>query len=484
MKERLKKIIEQGGEAARSNPVELIICLFSCVINCLLYEKVITGWEGLIFYFPVLFIISYTLNQFISTKFINWFYAMSGLLVIPFFWSVKPEDPYFYLTTLGIIIGIYFISGGQRENTSFVESVLRFMRSSLFAGVLAGIAMLLTISIYFSIKYIFEIWETGDDRFFVYASQIVFVVGFPLLFLYFHHDKKDSFTSNKLTEVLLNYVLSPALLIYTVILYLYFIKIAVTWSLPKGNVALIVIFFSIGLFALKGCIPLAKKCPYRWFYNRASWMVLPAQIMFWVGTVYRINEYCFTEARVYLVAAGVVITATTFLFFSKRWGRYLYVVTLAVGLFALITYIPGITAEDIGRISQEKRGPEVKEAPEPAVNTDIILNERISLAGYQTLDRVYAFNDSSAMYLRLGKDSVSLYKSGNVLIYQESKKEFLNKQLAKAGLTHLDTIPKISYSTLLKVELDSALLVLDRLNLYHDSIYTISYAEGGYYLHK
>jgi len=424
------------------------------------------------------------LNQFRFNKFINWFYAASGLLVIPLVWSKIPEEPYFYLVTLGVTLGIYFISSGQRENTPFVESVLRFMRSVLFSGVLAGITMLLLISIYFSIKYIFEIWETGDERFFTYAACIVFIVEFPLLFLYFHHDKKDAFTSNKLTEMLLNYVLTPALLVYTVILYLYFVKITILWSLPKGNVALIVLFFSIALFALKGCVPMAIKCPYHWFYNRASWLVLPAQIMFWIGTVYRINEYGFTEARVYLVMAGVVITATTFMFFSNRWGRYLYVIALAVGLFGIVTYIPDITASDIGRMSQERRGPDLNETPELAENVDIILNERISLVGYQTLDRVHAFNDSSAMYLRFGKDSVSLYKSGNILIYQDSKKQFFNKQLEKAGLTHSDTIPKASYSTLLKVELDSALLVLDRLNLYHDSIYTITYMEGGYYLRK
>jgi len=40
MKEHLQKITEQGREAVRSNPVELIICLFSCVMSCMVYEKV------------------------------------------------------------------------------------------------------------------------------------------------------------------------------------------------------------------------------------------------------------------------------------------------------------------------------------------------------------------------------------------------------------------------------------------------------------
>lgn len=490
MKEHLLKIAEQGREAVRSNPVELIICLFSSVMSCLVYEKVITGWEGLAYYFPVFFFISYTLNQFRSNKFINWFYAASGLLVIPLVWSKIPEEPYFYLVTLGVTLGIYFISSGQRENTPFVESVLRFMRSVLFSGVLAGITMLLLISIYSSIKYIFEIWETGDDRFFTYAACIVFIVEFPLLFLYFHHDKKDAFTSNKLTEMLLNYVLTPALLVYTVILYLYFVKITILWSLPKGNVALIVIFFSIALFALKGCVPMAIKCPYHWFYNRASWLVLPAQIMFWIGTLYRINEYGFTEARIYLVMAGVVITATTFMFFSNRWGRYLYVITLAVGLFGIVTYIPGITASDLGRMSQERRGPEELKEPAPSFSTEIGLKETIAIDGYKTIDKVYTFKrilnekDSSIMYISYGKDSLWLYKKGNELVYSESNKVFLEKQLAKAGLTHSDSITSENGAAMMKVDLDSAQLVLQRLYLLHDSGYSITYIDAAFYMHK
>jgi hypothetical protein len=235
---------------------------------------------------------------------------------------------------------------------------------------------------------------------------------------------------------------------------------------------------------------MAIKCPYHWFYNRASWLVLPAQIMFWIGTVYRINEYGFTEARVYLVMAGVVITATTFMFFSNRWGRYPYVIALAVGLFGIVTYIPGITASDIGRMSQERRGPEELKEPAASFNTEIGLKETIAIDGYKTIDKVYTLKrilnerDSTIMYMSLGKDSLWLYKKGNELIYSESNKVFLEKQLAKAGLTHSDSITSENGSAMLKVDLDSAQLVLQRLYLLHDSGYTITYIDAAFYIHK
>ena len=106
MKERIAKVFEQVGLAVRSNPVELIICLFGFVICCLTYEKVVTGWEGLPYYLPVFFLISYTLNQLSSYKFVSWIYGMSGLLVLPLVWSSEPREPWFYLISLGAEFGI------------------------------------------------------------------------------------------------------------------------------------------------------------------------------------------------------------------------------------------------------------------------------------------------------------------------------------------------------------------------------------------
>ena len=48
MKERIAKVFEQVGLAVRSNPVELIICLFGFIICCLTYEMliIVTGKIG------------------------------------------------------------------------------------------------------------------------------------------------------------------------------------------------------------------------------------------------------------------------------------------------------------------------------------------------------------------------------------------------------------------------------------------------------
>jgi len=287
--------------------------------------------------------------------------------------------------------------------------------------------------------------------------------------------------------------LSPVLLVYTAILYIYFVKIAVLWSLPKGGVALIVIFFSIALFVLKGCIPFVRKSYYAWFYNRASWIVLPALVMFWIGTVYRISQYGFTEDRVYLVVTGVVISLTTLLFFTQKWGRYLYVVTLIVVLFSTFTYIPGITAKDIEVFSQKDRVQ--NEVPEVKLPDNVFLkwDETVPTDSFRTVDIVNTVHmdypkdyeiDSTRVNLNFDLDSISLFDKDKMLLFSMPTRDFLNKQLMKCGLTHNDTIDAKDGKGLLKVELDSMILILDNMVLSRDSLYRIENIEGGLLLKK
>lgn len=68
------------------------------------------------------------------------------------------------------------------------------------------------------------------------------------------------------------------------------------------------------------------------------------------------------------------------------------------------------------------------------------------------------------------------------MLYSFNLDSLLSVQMKKAGLTHSDSIPKSSYSSLLKIELDSAMLVLGELRLRHDSVYKISNITPEFYL--
>ena len=430
-------------------------------------------------YYPVVFLFTYTLNRLLKRGMGRWAYYLSPLLWIPFY--LLPEQPLFTTTyaVSWLLIQLFYLSSGwERDNKRFLEGGFAYLRSLFFAGGFSVVTWLLTGSIYKSIFYIFDLgYGDGFARLMAYTGYGVFLVLFPFLFLLFNRRKETGWEGfGKLFGILLNYVLSPALLVYAAILYLYFVKITLTWSLPKGGVAAISVGFIIAAFLLRGSQAFVERRMYDWFYRHASLWTLPALAMFWVATAYRVAQYGFTEPRVYLVVVGLILTATVLLFLTRRWGRYLYVACLTIGLFGVVTYIPGITAKDIERVSQKARGnyPERERTEETYIYISSDLP--IDIQGYGTL--VDLRNQTHP------NDTLTVYDA-DTLVYREAYDVLLEKQLEKVGLSRSsDSIPESVYPDLLRIDLDSSAIILESLNLKRDSLYHVSYMRGAYYLKR
>lgn len=247
MKKKIEALLKRLQIAVRHNPAEVVLSVLFCCFGCALYE---TSWARLavvVYYFPVLFLITCTLNSMTEGSRWRFAYYLSVLFFIPFFWKEKDFWSVFYWVTLVVVQLLYLVCDWRRDNDRFVRKGLCYLRAMLSAGLLAGVAWLLSISIYYSIQYIFEIWQYGERRFMAYSSSIAFAGILPLLFLLFNREKEEEEGVNKLFDVLLNYVLSPALLIYAVILYLYFVKVAVLVVLAQRCGALYVRYVYFGL---------------------------------------------------------------------------------------------------------------------------------------------------------------------------------------------------------------------------------------------
>lgn len=493
MKKKIEAMIARLRLAIRQHPVEVLLSVVFGLMGCFHFES---GYEyefleGPLVYFPVLFLITYTLNGLTLQRRCRWLYFLSVLFCLPFFWwtMTRVWTPV-YLVSLVVVQLFYLVSGWKKDNNEFVRVALRYLKAMLSAGLLAGIAYLLAISIYVSIQYIFEIWGQSDRRFYTEAAFLLFMCGMPLLFLMFNQEKEEKEeSSNRLFEVLLNYVLSPALLIYAVILYLYFIKVAVLWSLPKGAVAYIVVSFVSAAFILKGCQVFLLKRYYDWFYKHASLVVMPTLVMYWIGVYYRINQYGFTEPRVYLVIVGLILSGLVVLFFTKRWGRYLYVSCLAIVLLSVVTYIPGITAKDIERVSQTKRDnyPPKEKTYDYRSYIEIEDGTPIDISGYHTLVPIVGYKSPNRMWTTIERDSFYIFNKEEGLVYSESLSLFWDNQLTKAGVNSYDTIPREAFPILLEFNMDSTKLIFQTISLYRkspDSAYKVSYVTPAYYLKK
>ena len=230
-----------------------------------------------------------------------------------------------YPVTLVVCALTVLASDWQSDNERFVERALRYVYDLLSALLLALTAFLALMAIFHSIVYIFNIFTGISSGFTTYAAMSAFVLLAPVCFLAFNRtsDREQGVRPNPFFDVLLNYVLSPTVLIYTAILYLYFAMIVLRWELPKGGIAYLVFGYAIVATVLRACQPMLLRRMYDWYYGRFSLIALPALAMFWTGVGYRVQQYGFTQDRVYLAVCGAIMTVTILLFFSRRSGRYL-----------------------------------------------------------------------------------------------------------------------------------------------------------------
>ena len=356
--QKIRIFIGKLGETLRLAPAEIFTTVYAFVTFTLAYEKVSPIQEEYIALAPLIFVLSFILNRLCRGKW-RLIYYLSPLVYVLFIktdlkdWITSTE----YIIALLICPLAVILSDWIKENKRFAERIIRYLVDWVAAGLLALVAYLLVNAIVYSFGYIFDLNIPAKFSFYAFLSASILLT--PLCFLTFNRQSEQTpdrpIPGNSFLDILARYVLTPAAWIYTIILYLYFVRIAITWSLPRGGIAYLVFGFILFATILKALQPLLQKQPCKWFYERFSLISLPALIMFWIGVGYRINQYGLTEDRIYLIVCGVIMTLTIGLFFSHRWGRYLYATLSAVVLLALFTYIPGIRAGQLGLLSQNLR---------------------------------------------------------------------------------------------------------------------------------
>ena len=286
----------------------------------------------------------------------RWAYLASFFLFLPLMaLDLKP-----FLWTYGfgftyVLTAILLIVGNRRmDNRPFAAHALHVVTQLFFGLLITGILNLAVMAIVVSFFYIFGIEE--PKHLYEHISQFIWFVLAPQVCCTLIRQNEDEVTEPfKVLRIILNFILSPAVIIYTVILYTYFIKIVFKWDLPKGGVAWMVMgFITVALVGRVAQSILSQRY-YDWFYNRFTLIAIPPLIMYWIGSIYRIRLYSFTESRFYLMVAGVLMTLFVLMLWKKRTRRYQLMALIFGAAIILFTYIPGISAKSIGLSCQKQR---------------------------------------------------------------------------------------------------------------------------------
>lgn len=361
LRERMRELREGFVTTARRHPIELLLLLALTVtlVVCLESGKepngprlLVTGWGALLLL---------VVNRLAGHSVWRRIYWVAWVPLMPlFFWPGLPEwvESAQAIITFALLTPLALLASRRAvANDRFVADALVYLQAALLAMLFAYVAYGLFEATLWSAAYIFGFSEArwvvhlSTDLFFVVQCFVV-----PTLFLMMIDRWTEArLGSSRVLELLVNWIITPAVVIYAAILYLYLLKILVTWSLPEGGVAYLVFGFTMTALAVKALrLPFARRT-FDWFYDRFSLVALPIVALFWVGVARRVGEYGLTEPRIYLLVCGAVMTACILLFLSRRTGRYLWVVLFAMAAFAAVAYIPALDPSRAALRSQSLR---------------------------------------------------------------------------------------------------------------------------------
>ena len=361
MNTKLKSLLQQLLQSPRRFPVELALGVVFFIIavwdsensewnvKTAQYESAVNG--DILLLFVPLMALTFWLHR------VNrWAYYASFFLFLPLMaLNLKP-----FLWTYGfaftyVLAAILLIIGYKKmDNRSFAAHALHVATQMFFGLLISGILNIAVIAIVASFFYIFGIEESR--HFYEHIYQFIWFVLAPQVCCTLIRQNEDEVAEPfKILRLILNFILSPAVIIYTVILYTYFIKIAFEWDLPKGGVAWMVMgFITVALIGHVAQSILSQRY-YDGFYRWFTLIAIPPLIMYWIGSIYRIRLYSFTESRFYLMVAGVLMTLFVLMLFRTRTRRYQLMALIFGAAIILFTYIPGISAKSIGLRCQKQR---------------------------------------------------------------------------------------------------------------------------------
>ncbi len=238
-----------------------------------------------------------------------------------------------------------------------------FLASSFYIALIyAGIALALSATQLL-------IFAELSPKFYLLFFFLLVGVFHPIFFLSSSPSEPETINSEGTLLTLQRiqqWILSPLVIVYLSILYLYLGKIVVTATLPKGWVSIwILLFCCIGVLNwLLGQYFKSEKSS-RWTItsNAFFWYIIPLIVLLWIAIGYRLLEYGLTETRAIVVYLALFLSLITvyFGFFPKTKLMALPLTLLIIAL--LFEHGGPISARSLSFQSQLNQWNKIKNQP-------------------------------------------------------------------------------------------------------------------------
>ncbi|MBS6669551.1 MAG: DUF4153 domain-containing protein [Haemophilus parainfluenzae] len=302
---------------------------------------------------PMLFIFVYLSRPYSWYRF-SWIVPLVALAII----GMTNDSAEFYLTSpkfwganfiaLLVLLGFPF----EKNNQGFTY---RNFTNLFHLGLATAVWLLvfgLVAAILFTIKTLFNVEFSDSFYEHIYTSLGIFTL--PLFFLVFQQRQaKSEMTLNRIFEILVNFVLAPALMIFTVLLYAYVVQIIFEGVLPKGmlaNITLPYLLGGLGVYALRS---ICAKARWETFFKFYPYLAIVPIVLLWLAIDRRISAYAWTEQRIYLVALTTAITIACAILTVPKIRQYRLISAVVMVAIFSMTWV--VKPKEIAYQSQTER---------------------------------------------------------------------------------------------------------------------------------
>ncbi|MBV7274261.1 DUF4153 domain-containing protein [Clostridiaceae bacterium UIB06] len=289
-------------------------------------------------------------------------YYLSGilLLIVYYFLFLKTMDMLPITRYIAVSASLYlaFLFIPYLLKREQFEMYIIVVFTSFFVTMIYSIVLYSGLSaILFTIDKLLGIRILG--KIYYYTWLFVIFIFFLLYFLSQIPDNNEKIITKsypKLLRILILYIIMPLLTTYTIILYIYFGKIAVTAQWPVGIVSHLVLWYSIIVtIVLFFITPIKSENSWSSIFLKLSpKIILPPIIMMFISIGIRINAYGVTERRYFVAILGIwLFFIMIYLSFTKRPENIIIPTTLSIVI--LISVFGPQSSYEISKMSQNSR---------------------------------------------------------------------------------------------------------------------------------
>ena len=249
---------------------------------------------------------------------------------------------------LFVVAFVLLLSDGfLKENESFVRAALRKLLNLALAAIVALVFLLVCVLVFNGLEYLFGFPWPPEEKFYT----ICFFALSSWIFM--ANEDEPKAINAQFLEKILYFLLTPALALYTIILYAYIVRIALFSGLPRGGVAYIVLSYLACGFVLQALFLASLHRRWEKFYRFFALLAVAPIALLWLGIAERVDEYGLTPERIYLCVLAALASVIYAMRLSKILFSYRAVAVLLSTTLIVLFFI--IDAKKITLYSQLPR---------------------------------------------------------------------------------------------------------------------------------